>query len=68
MSRWFAKGSEYARLIHEDLRMRKAIKEKYYHAGIAEVDIERVARRSGSSSTRLGRGSSSAAAARKSRA
>jgi small subunit ribosomal protein S3 len=42
MSRWFAKGSEYARLIHEDLRMRKAIKEKYYHAGIAEVDIERV--------------------------
>jgi small subunit ribosomal protein S3 len=42
MSRWFAKGPEYARLIHEDLRMRKAIKEKYYHAGIAEVDIERV--------------------------
>ena len=42
MSRWFSKGPEYARLIHEDLRMRKAIKEKYYHAGIAEVDIERV--------------------------
>lgn len=42
MSRWFAKGREYARLIHEDLRMRKAIKEKYYHAGIAGVDIERV--------------------------
>jgi len=42
MSRWFAKGPEYARLIHEDLRMRKAIKEKYYHAGISEVDIERV--------------------------
>jgi small subunit ribosomal protein S3 len=42
MSRWFAKGPEYARLIHEDLRMRKAIKEKYYHAGIAEVDVERV--------------------------
>jgi small subunit ribosomal protein S3 len=42
MSRWFAKGPEYARLIHEDLRMRKAIKEKYYHAGIAAVDVERV--------------------------
>jgi small subunit ribosomal protein S3 len=42
MSRWFAKGPEYARLIHEDLKMRKAIKEKYYHAGIAEVDVERV--------------------------
>jgi len=41
-SRWFAKGSEYARLIHEDLSMKKAIKEKYSHAGIAEVDVERV--------------------------
>jgi len=41
-SRWFSKGAEYARLIHEDLRMRKAIKEKYYHAGIAQVDVERV--------------------------
>ena len=41
-SRWFARGPEYARLIHEDLKMRKAIKEKYYHAGIAAVDVERV--------------------------
>jgi small subunit ribosomal protein S3 len=41
-SRWFSKGPEYARLIHEDLRMRKAIKDKYYHAGIAQVDVERV--------------------------
>jgi small subunit ribosomal protein S3 len=41
-SRWFAKGPEYARLIHEDLRMKKAIKEKYSHAGIAQVDVERI--------------------------
>ena len=41
-SRWFAKGKEYARLIHEDLKMKKAIKEKYYHAGISEVNVERV--------------------------
>jgi small subunit ribosomal protein S3 len=41
-SRWFARGPEYARLIHEDIRMKKAIKEKYYHAGISEVDVERV--------------------------
>ena len=41
-SRWFSKGPEYARLIHEDLRMKKAIKEKYSHAGIAQVDVERV--------------------------
>ncbi|MGZ5468664.1 MAG: 30S ribosomal protein S3, partial [Candidatus Aminicenantales bacterium] len=41
-SRWFAKGPEYPRLIHEDLRMKKAIKDKYFHAGIAGVDVERV--------------------------
>jgi len=41
-SRWFARGREYARLIHEDLVMKRAIKQKYAHAGIAEVAVERV--------------------------
>jgi small subunit ribosomal protein S3 len=41
-SRWFSKGPEYARLIHEDLLMKKAVKERYYHAGIAEIVVERV--------------------------
>jgi small subunit ribosomal protein S3 len=41
-SRWFSKGAEYGRLIHEDLKMKKLIKERYYHAGISEVSIERV--------------------------
>ncbi len=41
-SRWFSKGAEYSRLIHEDLKMKKLIKERYYHAGISEVDVERV--------------------------
>ena len=41
-SRWFAKGSDYRRLVHEDLKMKKVIKERYYHAGIATVDVERV--------------------------
>jgi len=41
-SRWFSKGTEYPRLVHEDLKMRKMIKERYYHAGIAEIDVERV--------------------------
>lgn len=41
-SRWFSRGAEYGRLIHEDLKMKKEIKDKYFHAGIAEVDIERV--------------------------
>ncbi len=41
-SRWFSKGTEYPRMVHEDLKMKKMIKERYYHAGIAEIDVERV--------------------------
>ncbi len=41
-SRWFSKGADYSRLIHEDLKMRKEIKDKYFHAGIAEIVVERV--------------------------
>ncbi|UCC38157.1 MAG: 30S ribosomal protein S3 [Candidatus Aminicenantes bacterium] len=41
-SRWFSKGTEYGRLIHEDLRMKNTIKKRYFHAGIASVDVERV--------------------------
>ncbi|MBN1273993.1 MAG: 30S ribosomal protein S3 [Candidatus Aminicenantes bacterium] len=41
-SRWFSKGDEYRQLIHQDLEMKKAIKKRYYHAGIAQVDVERV--------------------------
>ena len=41
-SRWFSKGQEYCRFVHEDLEMKKLVKERYYHAGIAETDVERV--------------------------
>lgn len=41
-SRWFARGQEYSRLIHEDLAIKKEIKKKYYHAGISKVVVERV--------------------------
>ncbi len=41
-SRWFARSPEYSRLIHEDLAIKKEIKEKYYHAGISKVVVERV--------------------------
>lgn len=41
-SRWFAKGDDYSRLIHEDLKMKDIIRKRYQHAGISEVDIERV--------------------------
>ncbi len=42
-SRWYAKRG-YAALFHEDLKLRKYIKEKLYHAGIARVEIERAAK------------------------
>lgn len=41
-SRWFSKGANYSRLIHQDLKMKKMIKDRYYHAGISSVDVERV--------------------------
>lgn len=41
-SRWFSKGANYCRLVHEDLKMKKMIKDRYYHAGISSVDVERV--------------------------
>ncbi|MDX1764155.1 MAG: 30S ribosomal protein S3 [bacterium] len=42
-SRWFAR-KDYAELFHEDLKIRKYIKEKLYHAGVGRVEIERAAK------------------------
>ena len=42
-SRWFAKGKEYAELIHQDLAIKRGIKNRYFHAGISSIEIERVA-------------------------
>lgn len=41
-SKWFAEKN-YAKLLHEDLRIRKFIKEKLFDAGISKVLIERAA-------------------------
>lgn len=41
-SRWFAKGKDFARLVHEDLQIKKEIKKRYYHAGISRVVVERI--------------------------
>src|SRR4030095_4385097 len=43
-SRWFAAKS-YAALLHEDVKIRRFIKDQLYHAGIAKIDIERSANR-----------------------
>lgn len=39
-SRWFARKG-YTEWLHEDIRIRRFIKEKLYHAGISRVEIER---------------------------
>jgi small subunit ribosomal protein S3 len=41
-SRWFAK-KEYADLLHEDLQLRRELKEKLRTAGVSMIDIERAA-------------------------
>ena len=41
-SRWYA-DKEYADLLHEDVKLRKELKEKLKSAGISSIDIERAA-------------------------
>jgi len=41
-SRWFATKS-YADQLHEDLRIRRYLKERLYHAGISRIEFERKA-------------------------
>lgn len=42
-SRWYAKGKNYKEFLQEDYRLRKYIKAKLKHAGVAKVEIERAA-------------------------
>ncbi len=39
--RWFADGRRYGDLLHEDLRIRDAVKSLHENAGISKVEIER---------------------------
>lgn len=44
-SRWYAKGAQYLDYLHEDLRLRKYLKDKLKHAGVAKIDVERAAKK-----------------------
>lgn len=44
LSLWFAK-KDYAKLLHEDLNIRKFIKKKLSHAGISKIEIERASQK-----------------------
>ncbi len=43
-SKWFAK-KEYAKLVHEDAKIRAFLKDKLYHAGVSRIEIARAADR-----------------------
>ena len=41
-SKWYA-GHDYAKLLHEDLKIKRFLKSRLYHAGISKIEIERAA-------------------------
>ena len=44
-SRWFAKGAGYLENLHEDFKLRKYLREKLKHAGVAKIEMERAAKK-----------------------
>ena len=41
-SRWYA-DKDYSKLLHEDLKLRDSLKERFAHAGVSKIEIERAA-------------------------
>jgi small subunit ribosomal protein S3 len=42
LSLWYAKGKSYINQFHTDVHIRKLVKSKYKHAGIASIEIKRI--------------------------
>jgi small subunit ribosomal protein S3 len=43
--KWYANRREYRELVHEDLALRRIVKERFFSAGVPRIDIERAANR-----------------------
>jgi small subunit ribosomal protein S3 len=41
-SRWYSEAN-YAKLLHEDIKLRNFLKKRLFHAGISKIEIERAA-------------------------
>jgi small subunit ribosomal protein S3 len=41
-SKWYAEA-DYAKLLHEDIKLRNYLKKRLYHAGISKIELERAA-------------------------
>src|SRR5215212_2409046 len=44
-SKWYEDGAAYQKWLHQDIRIKRAIKQYLYNANIASVEIERAANR-----------------------
>ncbi|MFQ5348212.1 MAG: 30S ribosomal protein S3 [Rhodothalassiaceae bacterium] len=44
-SRWYADRSEYAKLLHEDIRIREFVRDRLKQAGVSRIVIERPAKK-----------------------
>ncbi|MEP7122280.1 MAG: KH domain-containing protein, partial [Byssovorax sp.] len=44
-SKWYEDGAAYQKWLHQDIRIKRAIKAYLYNANIASVEIERAANR-----------------------
>ena len=44
-SRWYAKGHSYFENLHEDIKLRKFLKQKLKHAGVAKIEMERAVKK-----------------------
>src|SRR5262249_51083036 len=62
-SKWYEEKN-FAKWLHEDIKLKKFIKKKLEHAGVAGVDVERAANKAKINITPRVRASSSASAAR----
>ena len=43
LSLWYGRGQHYIDQFHTDIRIRKMVKDKYKHAGIASIEVKRIA-------------------------
>lgn len=44
-SKWYANKLDYADLLHEDLEIKRLIKQRFFQSGVAKTEIERAANR-----------------------
>lgn len=44
-AKWYAGKRDYATLLHEDIRLRRLVKKRFYTAGVSRIEIERAANR-----------------------